>query len=137
MKALLCFFAICLAFFSNLWATNIETFNGTYTFKDKDCFIAFKLNNGDISRIRFNKKVFDKSISCEFLGVYGSTGVFEISVVDQGKEKHLINLLILHSNDKVLLVSGFYVIVDLEDKSSELRLKYKKTVEMQFNPSKE
>jgi len=121
---------------SSIFATNIEIYNGYYSYANKNLHITFEINNGDVNYVQINGLQYRKNIDCEFLGEYGSTGFFQIEFSDKHKYDYSIQLLILHSDASIFLVSGFYVVYDTNKSVKELNIVNKKTIEMQFKTSK-
>ncbi|WP_316410979.1 hypothetical protein [Mesoterricola sediminis] len=127
---------IILLSLSPLFAGENENYWGIYKSKKANVPIVFALGDSGISRLdAFGKRYAGKSISVDFLGLYGNSELLQIKFDDDSGFVNTIKLLLVVVNDRLKLVSGYYMRFRLKEDNS-LNIEKLESIEFGFSKGK-
>jgi len=90
----------------NIYGNQIEYIYGNYKYVDKDISIEFKFNNDGVSKFRLDQTNYNKKLSYELLGIYGSTYILKIKIAINESDYLILTLLIIADENKIYSNTG-------------------------------
>src|ERR1039457_983584 len=109
-----------------------EDYFGSYISINKNLNISFRLDEEGVKDLKVNNITFDiKTITYDYLGIFGNSQIFQINFIDKNKFENVIKLFIVSNDGVFVIATGFFMQYSLDDKN-KLIVKKKQSVEFKF-----
>jgi hypothetical protein len=133
MRKILISLTLFLAFSAQAFSSE-EDYFGKYSSINNGIKVAFTLNENGISDLIIDSiKVDIKTLTYDYLAIYGSSQVFQINFDDDKKCSNVIKLFIVKSDGVFIITTGYYLQYKMSDnekltvvRKQALELAYKK-----------
>jgi hypothetical protein len=127
-------FVFSLACAVSLLANSSESFFGTYKSKNSKLPVKFILEDKGISFFEALGHTYNVSdVNIDYLGMFGNSEVLQIKYTDIAGQECVIKLFAVVINNKIQLVTGYFVNFRLSEDNSFL-IRRLTPIELRFTP---